>query len=92
MIVGSLLKNLSVTCVLLNQIEEGLEAIKQAIKYLPMNPTFWFRYGEICYQMCMELKEKNKKMINPFSFMRDNMMFIQDIPSTIPPEAIHYLK
>lgn len=92
MIVGSLLKNLSISCVLLNQLEEGLEAIKQAIKYLPVNPTFWFRYGEICYQLFMDLKEKNMKSINPFSFMRDNMMFIQDISSTIPPEAVHYLK
>ena len=69
MIGGSLCKNLSIVCILLDQNEEALEWSKKAIQYLPQNPLFWFRHGEIYYQFALDTqKRKNTSTMVKNSF------------------------
>lgn len=45
---GSLLKNLSLLCVLLKEFAEARQYLTQCLQLLPLNPTVWFRYAEVC--------------------------------------------
>lgn len=72
-IIGSLLKNLSLVCVLLNEYEEAIQASQQAIQFLPENPTLWFRYGEICYSWYHQQQQQQQQISNRFAGIQDTL-------------------
>ena len=49
---GSLLKNLSLLCVLMTEYAEARQYLTQCLQLLPLNPTVWFRYAEVCRLEC----------------------------------------
>lgn len=72
MIGGSLCKNLSIVCILLDQKDEALQWSQEAIQYLPQNPLIWFRYGEINYQLAIDIqKPQNQRGISQNSTTRN---------------------
>lgn len=45
---GTLLKNLSLLCLMLHELEPARQHLRQALRLLPDNPVLWFRYAETC--------------------------------------------
>ena len=87
---SSLLKNLANICILVDQKEEALLVLRQAIQHLPQNPLLWFRYGELCYQLFYERWQPSE--LSPFSLLRDNLMSVTPVHPNSASENMPYLK
>ena len=93
-IFGYLLNNLASTCLYLHQKDEALEAIKQAIHFLPENQSFWFRYGELCYTIAMDYQQQQAQAQPPFSLLRNQLVTTQSSSSLLfqQQSCLEYLK